>query len=388
MTSASSSALFSSFALRGLTLRNRIVVSPMCQNSAVDGLPTPWHAMHLGSLAVSGAGLLILEATAVEADGRITIDDLGLYNDAQEAALSKLVADIRSYSDIPLGIQLAHAGRKASTKSPNDGRFRTLVLGEGEAWQTWAPSSIAFGEGWPTPRELDASGLARIRAAYVQAAKRAERIGFDLLELHAAHGYLLSQFLSPLTNQRKDGYGGSLENRMRFPLECLDAVREAWPAHKPIGVRINGSDFTDGGLTPDEATIYAQALREHGADYVTTSAGMVTPESRFPRVEPGYLLPLARPLRERGIVTMGVGMILTPRQAEQVIAEGQADLVALARALLDDPRWVWHAAEALGAEPSNSPTPSVIPHRYFYAHPRKWAGYRIVHPPAQSTAQA
>ncbi|MGH8444544.1 MAG: NADH:flavin oxidoreductase/NADH oxidase [Solimonas sp.] len=370
------SVLFSPFALRGLTLRNRIVVSPMCQNSAADGLPTPWHAMHLGSLAVSGAGLLIVEATAVEADGRITIDDLGLYNDEQEHALARLVADIRSYSDMPLGLQLGHAGRKASTRSPNDGRFRTLVLEpEDGAWQTWGPSPLAFGDGWPVPQALDEAGLARIRDAYAQATRCAARIGFDLLELHGAHGYLLSQFLSPLVNRRDDEYGGSLENRMRFPLQCLAAVRAAWPAHKPVGVRINGSDFTDGGLTPDEAVVYARALQAHGADYVTTSAGMVTPQSRFPRVEPGYLLPLAAPLREAGIVTMGVGMILTPQQAESAVAEGRADLLALARALLDDPRWVWHAAEALGEPPP-------IPHRYYYSHPRKWPGYRIVHAPA------
>lgn len=367
------SALFSPFSLRGLTLRNRIVVSPMCQNSAVDGLPQPWHAMHLGSLAVSGAGLLIVEATAVEAAGRITIDDLGLYDDAQEAALGQLVADIRSYSDIPLGVQLGHAGRKSSTKSPNDGRFRTLVLDRSNgAWQTFAPSALAFGDGWPTPQALDDDGLARIRAAYVQAAQRAERIGFDLIEFHAAHGYLLSQFVSPLSNRRDDRYGGSLENRMRFPLECVAAVRAVWPQHKPIGVRINGSDFTDGGFTPDEALIYAQALQAAGADYITTSAGMITPDSRFPRVEPGYLLPLAADMRRAGVVTMGVGMILTPQQAEDVIASGRADLVALARALLDDPRWPWHAAAALGEPPP-------IPTRYFYSHPKKWLGYRLVH---------
>lgn len=374
------SALFSPFSLRGLTLRNRIVVSPMCQNSAVDGLPQPWHAMHLGSLAVSGAGLLILEATAVEADGRITIDDLGLYNDEQEAALAKLLADIRTYSDIPIGIQLGHAGRKASTQSPNDGRFRTLVLQQGEgAWQTWAPSALAFGEGWPQPRALDDDGLARIRVAYVQAAQRAARIGFDLIEFHGAHGYLLSQFLSPLTNRREDRYGGSLENRMRFPLECVAAVRAAWPAQQPIGVRINGSDYTEGGLTPAEATLYAQALKDAGADYITTSAGMVTPESRFPHVEPGYLLPLAQDMRGRGITTMGVGMILTPRQAEDIVASGRADLVAMARAMLDDPRWPWHAAAALAEPPP-------IPTRYFYSHPNKWPGYGLIHAPAAAAA--
>lgn len=372
------SVLFSPFGLRDLTLRNRIVVSPMCQNSAVDGLPTPWHAMHLGSLAVSGAGLLIIEATAVEAEGRITIDDLGLYNDAQEAALTRLVADIRSYSDIPLAIQLGHAGRKASTRSPNDGRFRTEVLTPASGgWTVHAPSAIAFDTGWPQPVELDAAGLARIRDAFAQAARRAQRIGLDLIEIHGAHGYLLSQFISPLTNRRTDAYGGSLENRMRFPLECLAAVRAAWPDGKPIGMRINGSDYTDGGFTPDDALVYARALRDAGADYVTTSAGMVTPQSRFPRVEPGYLLPLADAVRPAGIATMGVGMVLTPQQAEAIVASGRADLLAIARAVLDDPRWVWHAAEALGEPPP-------IPARYFHSHPRKWPGYRVVH--AQTAA--
>lgn len=370
------SALFSPIALRGLTLRNRVVVSPMCQNAAVDGLSQPWHAMHLGTFAVSGAGLMIVEATAVEAEGRITIDDLGLYSDAHEAALKKLIADIRTYSDMPIGIQLGHAGRKASTRSPNDGRFRTEVLTAADGgWTVHAPSALAFDDGWPLPVALDDAGLARIRDAYAQAARRAQRAGFDLIEMHGAHGYLLSQFLSPLTNRRNDRYGGSLDNRMRFPLECLAAVRGAWPDDKPVGVRINGSDYTDGGFTPDDATIYARALRDAGADYVTTSAGMVTPQSRFPHVEPGYLLPLADAVRPSGITTMAVGMVLTARQAEAIVAEGRADLVAVARALLDDPRWVWHAADALGEAPP-------IPARYFYSHPRKWPGYRVIHPSA------
>ena len=371
-----SAALFTPFTLRGLTLRNRVVVSPMCQNAAVDGVAQPWHAMHLGSLAVSGAGLLIIEATGVEAAGRITIDDVVVYDDAQEAALAQLIAGIRSYSDIPIGLQLGHAGRKASTRSPSDGRFRTEVLTpEAGGWTVYAPSAIAFDAGWPLPEALDEAGLARIREAFAQAARRAARIGVDLIELHGAHGYLLSQFLSPLTNQRGDAYGGSLANRMRFPLEVFAAVRAAWPEQKPIGVRINGSDYTEGGFTTDEALEYAAALRAAGADYVTTSAGMVTPQSRFPYVEPGYLLPLADAVRAAGLPTMAVGMVLTAAQAEAIIADGRADFVAIARALLDDPRWVWHAAEALKQPPP-------MPARYVYAHPRKWPGYAVVHPPA------
>lgn len=374
------SALFSPIALRGLQLQNRVVVSPMCQNAAADGCAQPWHAMHLGMLAVSGAGLLIIEATAVEAAGRITPDDLGLYDDAQEAALRRLVEDIRSYSDIPIGIQLGHAGRKASTRSSDDGRFKTLPLMPRDGgWTVSAPSALAFDTGWPLPEALDEAGLARVRAAYVQAAQRAQRCGIQHIEFHAAHGYLLSEFLSPLTNRRTDRYGGSLENRMRFPLECVAAVRAVWPPERPIGVRINGSDYTEGGLDEAEAAIYAQALREAGADYVTASAGMVTPQSRFPYVEPGYLLPLADNLHRSGVTTMAVGMILTPQQAEAIIAEGRADLVAVARALLDDPRWVWHAAEALGEPPP-------IPPRYFYSHPRKWPGYRVVHAPPAGAA--
>lgn len=374
------SALFSPLDLRGLRLRNRVVVSPMCQNAAIDGCVQPWHAMHLGMLAVSGAGLLVIEATAVEAAGRITPDDLGLYTDAQEAALSRLLTDLRTYSDIPVGLQLGHAGRKASTTSSNDGRFKTLVLAPADGgWPVCAPSALAFDEHWPMPLALNEAGLLRVRDAYVQAARRADRIGIDHLEFHAAHGYLLSEFVSPLTNRREDRYGGSLENRMRFPLECLAAVRAVWPQDKPIGFRINGSDYTEGGLSESEAAVYAQALRDAGADYVTASAGMVTPASRFPYVEPGYMVPLAANVRRAGVTTMAVGMILTPQQAEDVIASGQADLVAIARALLDDPRWVWHAAEALGEPPP-------IPHRYCYSHPRKWPGYRVLHPRAETTA--
>lgn len=378
------SVLFSPLELRGLTLRNRVVVSPMCQNSAVDGQAQPWHAMHLGMLAVSGAGLMIIEATAVEAQGRITPDCLGLYDDAQEAALARLIADIRTYSDIPIGIQLGHAGRKSSSQSSNDGRFKTLVLTpEQGGWQTWGPSDVAFDQGWPVPHELDEQGLARILEAYVQAARRADRIGIDLIEFHAAHGYLLSSFVSPLSNFRQDRYGGSLENRMRFPLECVAAVRAAWPAHKPIGVRINGSDFAEGGSDVDDAAVYARALKAAGVDYVTTSAGMVSPACGFPRVEPGYMVPLAEHVhRHAGIATMAVGMILTPQQAEDIVASGRADLVALARALLDDPRWVWHAAAELGEPPP-------MPTRYFYSHPRKWLGYAVVHPQAvAATMQA
>lgn len=367
-----SSALFSPITMRGLTLANRIVISPMSQNSAVDGLPRPWHAMHLGAMAVSGAGLVIVEATAVEAEGRITPDDLGLYNDAQETALTRLLADIRTYADAPIGIQLGHAGRKASTRSTGDGRFRTRVLSpEDGGWQTWGPSAIAFDEGWPQPRVLDRAAMQRVRDAYRSAAGRAARSGFDLLELHGAHGYLLSQFLSPLSNRRTDAYGGSLANRMRFPLECVAAVREVWPGDRPLGMRFNGADYADGGFTTDEAAVYAQALTAAGVDYVTASAGMVTPECRFPYVEPGYLMPLAEPLRRDGVTVMGVGMILSPHQAESIVRSGQADMVALARAALDDPRWPWHAAVALGEEPP-------IPSRYRYVLPRKWPGHAHV----------
>jgi len=340
-----SSALFSPFALRDLALANRIVVSPMCEYSAVDGCATDWHVIHLGHLALSGAGLLIVEATAVNAQGRISRECLGLYCDENEAALARVLAIVRRYSAMPIGIQLGHAGRKGSQRKPGDGRG-TVPASEG-GWQTVGPSALPFIPEWQTPQELDRAGMEAIVDAFVHATRRCVRLGLDMIEIHSAHGYLLSSFLSPIANQRTDAYGGSRENRMRFPLEVFAAVRAAWPASRPLGVRCNGTDWDERGLTPDDAVAYARALKDLGCDYVDVSSGG---NSMAPiPLGPGYQVPFAQRIRsEVGIATMAVGLIREPHHAEAIVAEGQADLVAIGRGILNDPRWPWHAAEALG----------------------------------------
>lgn len=367
------SHLFTPLTLAGLTLPNRIVVSPMSQNRCVDGVIQPWHTMHLGQFAVSGAGLLMVEVASVEDIGRTTPADLGLYNDAQEAALTRLVADIRSYSSMPLGLQIGHAGRKASTRPEWGWKSLPLPVAEG-GWQPASPSAIAFDEGWNLPLALDEAGLERVKQAFVTAAQRAHRCGFDLIEFHGAHGYLLSAFVSPLANFRTDAYGGSLENRMRFPLEVAAAVRAAWPAPKPLGMRINGHDWHERGATLDDAVIYARALKNVGLDYITTSAGNGAPGVKFPPIVPGYMVPFAERVRaEAGIPTMAVGFIVKPEHAEEIVASGKADMVAIARGLIDNPRWPWHAATALGHDLD-------YPDSYRGALPKKWLGYPIAHP--------
>ncbi len=343
------SQLFSSFSMRGLTLSNRIVVSPMCQYSAEDGSATDWHLMHLGNLSVSGFGLVIAEATGVEARGRITPDCLGLYSDANEHALARVVGFCKRHGNAALGIQLAHAGRKASCQTPWKGR-EPLAEGAG-GWSIVAPSAVALGDGHAVPEALDGAGMAEVVQAFVQAARRADRLGFDLVEIHAAHGYLLHSFVSPISNRRDDAYGGSRENRMRFPLEVFAAVRAAWPDAKPLGIRISASDHIEGGWSLDDSVVYAAALKEMGCDYIDVSSAGVAPDRQKLTVGPGYQVPFAARLRRQAqIPTMAVGMISRPDQAEAIIAEGQADLVALARGALYDPRWAWRAAEALGAE--------------------------------------
>jgi NADPH2 dehydrogenase len=318
----------------------------MCQYSAVDGSAQPWHRVHLGSLALSGVGLLVLEATAVERIGRITHGCLGLYSDANEAALAAVLADVRAVGKARIGIQLAHAGRKASSQRPWEGSGG-LAPGA-DPWQPEGASAIAFGPGRSVPKELDEAGLARVRDAFVAAARRADRIGIDLIELHAAHGYLLHSFMSPLSNQRTDRYGGNLENRMRFPLEVAAAVRAAWPHEKPLGMRITGSDWHEGGLTQDDAVLLAQGLERAGLDFVVVSSGGAIPGIKIP-LKPGYQVPFAAAVkRATGLQVMAVGLITDPHHANEIIASGQADYVALARALLDDPRWPWRAAVALG----------------------------------------
>lgn len=365
------SILFTPLQLRSLTLDNRICVSPMCQYSAVDGVANEWHAQHLGSLSLSGAGLLMVEATHVEAIGRISPGCLGLHNDTQEQALSGIVATIRRIGGAKLGLQIAHAGRKGSSQVPWEGGG--CLRPEAGGWQTIAPSAVAFDDSYAPPIAATPRDLDRIRAAFVQAAQRAARIGFDLLEVHAAHGYLLHEFLSPLSNRRTDEYGGSWENRLRFPLEVVSAVRRTWPADRPLGIRMTGADYLDGGLTVEDAVAFARAVKSAGCDYACVSGGGHATKGLKVTIAPGYQVPLAARVKaETGIVTRAVGMIVDPRQAEAIIAEGKADMVALARAFLDDPRWAWHAAQTLGAD-------TVYPPPYRRAAPKAWPGYTLAH---------
>lgn len=341
------SALFSSLALRSVALPNRIVISPMCQYSAEDGAATAWHMIHLGHLALSGAGMLCIEATAVEPEGRITLGDLGLFNDATEAALKPVLAAIRRYSKTAVTIQLAHAGRKASSRLPWEGG-QQLPESEG-GWTACAPSALPQKDGETPPVALDQKGLDRVRQAFVESAKRAARLGIDAIEVHSAHGYLLHEFLSPISNRRSDDYGGSLENRMRFPLEVFDAVRAAFPADKPVGVRVSASDWVEGGWDIEQTIAYTKELQKRGADWLDASSGGVSPAQQI-KLGPGYQVPFAEAVKKAtGINTIAVGLITDVKQAEDIVASGKADLVALARAALYDPRWPWHAAAQLGA---------------------------------------
>jgi NADPH2 dehydrogenase len=359
-----SSALFSPIRLAGLELPNRIVVAPMCQYSSDDGSATDWHMMHLGMLANSGAGLVVVEATAVERVGRITHGCLGLYSDDNELALARVIMRCKRSGTARFGVQLAHAGRKASAQLPWNGA-QALKAGE-DPWPTIGPSALPYGENWHTPAMMTQADMDRVRDAFVNAAKRALRIGFDEIELHMAHGYLMHSFMSPLSNTRTDGYGGSLANRLKFPLAVTRAVREVVPHSVALGARYTGSDWRDGGLTPDDAVEIARALKAAGLDFVGISSGGVTADTRTPS-EPGYNVGIAeRVKKEADIPTRVVGMIYEPRQAEDIIAGGRADMVALARAFLNDPHWGWHAAAALGADVAR-------PNQYLRAAPRFWA---------------
>ncbi|WGK59558.1 NADH:flavin oxidoreductase/NADH oxidase [Pantoea sp. SS70] len=347
------SLLFSTTQLGKLTLDNRIVIAPMCQYSAEDGKASAWHRIHLGQLALSGAGLLIIEATAVEAAGRISPGDLGLWDDATEAALASVLQDIRHYSDIPIGIQLGHAGRKASCAAPWLGGNQ-LSLEQG-GWQTVAPSAQAFNPEDRAPVVLSKQDLELLKLAFVDSAQRAAKLGIQLIELHAAHGYLLHQFLSPLSNQREDEYGGSLENRLRFPLEVFHAVRSAVPDSVAVGVRLSATDWVDGGWDVEQSIVFSKQLEAAGSDYVHVSSGGLSPQQKI-TVGPGYQLPFARDIRKQvKIPVIGVGLITEPKQAEQALQVGDADLIALARAVLYDPRWPWHAAAELGAQAKAPP---------------------------------
>ena len=368
------SALFTPIKLRGLELANRVVLSPLCQFMAKDGTAQPWHFMNAYHYAVSGAGLIILEATGVEDIGRITLGCLGLYSDENEAALTQLIKGMRSYSNTPIGIQLCHAGRKASTRPTWELHKGNNLLPQEGAWDVVAPSAEAFGENWPVPVYLDAQGLTRVLDHFTDSTRRAHRCGFDMIEVHVAHGYLLHQFVSPMSNKRTDKYGGSLENRMRFPLEVIAAMREAFPAEKPMGVRITGRDFNDGGLEIEDAVAFARELQKIGIDYVTPSAGNVAPGMKVPPVSPGYMVPFAERIKQDvpGMNAMAVGLIVLPEQANEIIASGKADMVAIGRAFMDDPRWAWHAATALGDTPA-------IPPAWNRANPKVWPAYAMVH---------
>ena len=341
------SKLFTPIQMRSLTLRNRIFVAPMCQYSCQDGLPDDWHLVHLGSRAVGGAALVMVEATAVSPEGRISPDDCGLWNDAQAEAFAPITHFITAQGAIP-AIQLGHAGRKASVAPPWLGGETVDVSSGG--WQPHAPSPVPFGSGSPEPRELNVSELELICTQFEESARRALQSGFRVVEVHMAHGYLLHQFLSPLSNRRDDNFGGSLENRMRFPMQVARRVREIWPQDLPVMVRISATDWVDGGWDLTQSLALCHHLKELGIDLIDCSSGGLTPDAVIP-AGPGFQTPLAAEIRkEVGIATGAVGLITSPAQAEQIIVIGHADVVFLARELLRDPYWPMHAARELKAD--------------------------------------
>ena len=358
------SKLFSPWMLGPLKLENRIVVAPMSQYSAVDGNAQDWHTIHLGSLAISGAGLLIIEATAVSPEGRITPGDLGLYSDENEAALKRVMDAITKSALAPIVIQLGHAGRKASSRAPWEGGAQILPDNP-EGWKAVAPSAVPHAPGEDTPLALDEAGLAKVREDFVSTARRAVRLGFRGIELHMAHGYLLHQFLSPIANQRTDAYGGDLKNRMRFPLEIFDAVKAAVPDNIPVWVRVSATDWVPGGWDVADTVAFGKVLKGRGCAAIHVSTGGVSPNQKIP-LSAGYQVPFAARVKaEVGLPTLAVGLITEPAHAESILNEGEADAIALARAMLYDPRWPWHAAAALGAEIK-------APHQYWRSQPRQY----------------
>ena len=357
------SKLFTPITFRSVTIPNRIGVAPMCQYAAVYGSAQDWHLMNLGQYAMGAAGLVFAEATHVAPEGRITHGCLGLWSDDNEAALKRVVDFCRRFGVSTLGIQLAHAGRKASCHIPLEGG---KPLKEGEnPWRTVSASDQPYAPDWHTPEALDKNGLSRVKQQFIDAAKRAERIGFDIVEFHGAHGYLMHQFLSPIANRRGDEYGGSAKNRMRFPLEVFEACRAVWPQDKPMGIRLSASDWVDGGWTPEETVALACELKGLGCDFVDVSSGGMHPGQKIP-LAPGYQVHFAAKVKkEANIPTMAVGMITEPQHAERIVASGDADMVLLARGMMWDPRWAWHAAEALGAETPYAP-------QYIRCQPSRW----------------
>ncbi|PZO63188.1 MAG: oxidoreductase [Paracoccus denitrificans] len=348
------SKLFTSFQTGTLRMPNRIVIAPMCQYSAENGKMTDWHVIHLGQLAQSGAGLLTVEATAVTPEGRITYGDVGLWDDETEAAMARVLKSVRAWSDIPVAIQLAHAGRKASCEKPWDGGGQ-IAPDHPNGWQTEAPSPLPFASGDNPPTELTKADLDHIRDAFVDAATRSIRLGFDAIQLHFAHGYLLHEFLSPLSNKRTDEYGGSLEHRMRFPLEVFDAVKASLPADYPLSVRVSGTDWVPGGWDIKQTVELAKELDRRGCAAFHVSSGGLNPAQQIP-VGPGYQVPLARAVKDAvEMPVVAVGLITSFDHAESIVATGEADLVGLARGILYDPHWPWHAAAHLGAKIKVSP---------------------------------
>ncbi|MDB5797813.1 MAG: flavin oxidoreductase / oxidase family protein [Paucimonas sp.] len=339
------SRLFAPLQLGPVSLANRILVAPMCQYSAEDGNATHWHTVHLGSLAISGAGLLCLEATGVSAEGRITYGCLGLYSDANEAALAGVLAHLRAVAPVPLAIQLSHAGRKASSRAPWDGG--SLIPAEQGGWTPLAPSALPLRTDEAAPRAMTASDIDQVVEDFAKAAVRARRLGLDAIELHMAHGYLMHQFLSPIANRREDEYGGSLENRMRLPLRVFDAVREACGSGMALGIRLSATDWVDGGWDPQQSVVLCRELDRRGCDFFHISSGGLSPAQKI-TVGPGYQVHLAETIKQEvKAPVIAVGMITEPAQAESIIANGQADAIAMARGMLANPRWPWQAALAL-----------------------------------------
>jgi 2,4-dienoyl-CoA reductase-like NADH-dependent reductase (Old Yellow Enzyme family) len=355
-----STSLFSSLQLRSVVFPNRIGVSPMCEYSSQDGFANDWHMVHLGARAQGGAGLVMTEATAVTPEGRISINDLGIWKDEHIEKLAQIVRFIHSQGSVA-GIQLAHAGRKGSMTAPFGGE-RLLTPEEGR-WQTVAPSAVPFSATYSVPKAMDEADIAAVVKAFADAAKRAEAAGFDFVEIHGAHGYLLHEFVSPLANQRTDRYGGSFENRIRLPLEVADAVRAAWPEHLPLFMRISATDWAEGGWTPDESVELARHLGRHGVDLIDVSSGGLVPHAKIP-VGPGFQVPFAQRIRkEAGVPTAAVGLITDPLQANGIVSSGEADIVLLAREMLRDPYFPLRAACALGE-------PMTWPKQYLRAAPQ------------------
>ena len=357
--------LFTPIKVGNVELANRIVIAPMCQYSAVDGRMTDWHLIHLGHLALSGAALLTIEATAVVPEGRITYADVGLWSDETEEAIGRTLESVRRWSRMPIAIQLAHAGRKGSAEVPWKGGGH-FAPDHPNGWQTVSAWAAPYDKGWYTPTALDAEGLERVRSAFAASARRAARLGFDAIQLHGAHGYLLHQFLSPLSNRRDDEYGGSLENRMRFPLEVFDAVRAAFPRERSVSMRVSGTDWVEGGWDIEQTVAFARALEERGCGAVHVSSGGLTPRQR-PPFGPSYQVPLARAVKQAtSMPVVAVGLITEFEQAEAIVSTGDADIIALARAILFNPRWPWHAAAHFGVRIR-------VPNQYLRSQPQRCA---------------